>query len=112
MAEIKFDEVDEFLQYVLVEAASAEADRQKKDLTEVFPDVGVRCDVVLTYNGVEMPLEPVFKFIKDQLDRLIAEKAKELIEERFAEHNEFLSNIEQTIKGDMLKKLSLEVEEW
>ena len=112
MADIDFDKADEFLQFMIVEAASAEADKQKKDITEVFPDIGKKCDVVFTLNGVNMPLEPVFKHMYKQFDDLIASKAKELIEDKLFEHNEFLKKIGNTIKRDMLKKLNLEVDEW
>lgn len=89
-----------------------EADRQKKDITEVFPDISERCEVSFKYNDVELPLEPVFAHMYKQFDDLVTAKAKELVEDKLFNHNEFLETISETIKRDMLKKLGLVPDEW
>jgi hypothetical protein len=47
-----------------------------------------------------------------QFDDLVTAKAKELVEDKLFNHNEFLETISETIKRDMLKKLGLVPDEW
>ncbi len=63
-------------------------------------------------NGVDLPLEKTFKDIEAQIDEMVRKKALEVLEEKFAEMNDIMSQITEELKRKAKERLNLEIEEY
>ena len=70
--------------------------------------VGVICDLVLTANGHEIDIQDFVDHWQSQVDRIIEEKAQELLSDRFREISDLLVDLEERIKPEINKRL----EDW
>jgi len=70
--------------------------------------VGVICDLILTANGHEIDIQAFVDHWESQVDRIIEEKAQELLSERFREISDLLVDLEERIKPEINKRL----EDW
>jgi len=69
---------------------------------------GVICDLVLTANGYDIDLQAFVDHWQSQVDRIIEEKAEELLADRFREIQDMLTTLEERIKPEINKRL----EDW
>lgn len=69
---------------------------------------GVVIDVKITANGIELDLKEFIDYWQSQVDRIIHEKAAELVREKFADINDMLYDLEQRMEPEIEKRL----EDW
>jgi hypothetical protein len=67
--------------------------------------IGVFCNLILTANGHELDLEAFVDHWQNQVDRIIEEKAEELLADRFREIQDMLTTLEERIKSEINKRL-------
>ena len=76
-------------------------------------DEGVVLDVELTVNNRKVNLKSFIDHWQKQVYRIIREKAEELVEERFNELEDLLSDLGDRIKSEIHQRLeNWEKEEW
>ena len=75
---------------------------------EVYNVEDKELDIVLTINGHEMDFEDCCNYWQDQVNRMITQRANELLSEKFAEVNDLLYDFEERLKDEVSKRL----EEW
>ena len=76
------------------------ADVVKKFNMEVEEGVGCWAEVKISVNGIEMNAVSFANLIKDQLDRMIVEEAKEILSKRFGKMRDLLNHLEESIMLD------------
>ena len=86
----------------------AKNDLASKLAEEGKTDEGVILDIVLTVNGREMNLESFINNWQSQVHRIIKETAEEIIEEKFCDVEELLSDLGDRVKSEIHQRL----EDW
>ena len=72
--------------------------RESPNILQKFPDMDVqKLQVEMIINGVSVPVMETSKSIESQLDKLITNKAKNMLEERFYRHEEALNALKEHI---------------
>jgi len=99
---------DTFLGYCLVNSVT-HADKVK-EITGKTPD-GLY-EIQFIVNGVELPLEETFEDINQQIERMVKEKALELLKEKFSEMEDIMAQITEELKRKAEEKLGIEIQEW
>lgn len=69
---------------------------------------GIICDMKLTVNNHELDLQLFLEHWQSQIARMIKEKAKEIIKEKFRDMDEILYDLEERLKPEIEKRL----EDW
>lgn len=82
-----------------------------KDYLKVFPDreAVVQAKVVLTVNGVQLPLEKSLERMWDQFDDLVKKRASKLLDEKVSCLNDVLEQAKRKIREDLNLPID---EEW
>ena len=69
---------------------------------EKFGDFdGSKLQVEMKINGIEVPVMETLGLIEDQLDSLILDKAKKLVEEKFYHHENVLLALKEHVLGQL-----------
>jgi len=68
------------------------------------PD-GVVVDVKLTVNGIEIDLKSFVDYWQSQVDSIITSKARELINDKFADLNDMFYDLEERLRPEIDKRL-------
>lgn len=69
-------------------------------------------DIQLKVEGVELNLVKVCEEWLSQVDRMLNEKAVELLSKKFAPAQDFIQSIEKTVRRQAKEKLGLEPDEY
>lgn len=101
------EERDTFLGYCLINSVTHKYKDKEMDL----PKTGEGYNVQFIVNGVELPLHETFKDIENQIDRMVEEKAFELIKEKFADIENILTEITECLKEKARERLNLKTNE-
>lgn len=109
--DIVLSKTDSLLSWAIVNASSNLANKEGKDLLEVIPDVGKRLEVVMTINGVEVDLENTFKEMRKQDERRIEAAAKEMINEKIGELDNFIESVRRGIIEKLENDFGVKVDE-
>lgn len=75
---------------------------------EGYTEDGTVIDLKLTANGMEIDIESFVECWQSQVKRIIAEKARDLINDQFADVNNILYDLEEMMKPVIEKRL----EDW
>lgn len=111
--EVDFSKIrDTFLAWCIISASTL----KDKNIMNIWPDLhkkGGGLDVKFIINGVELPLEQAFEELHQQMERMVSEKAYELIKEKFADITNTVENLERKIKQMVKEKLGITIDdEW
>lgn len=103
MEQITYDEIRKtcsFLDWVFIHAITLKeaASKIKNFHADTY-------DISFTVNGVELPIIKTFQNLGKQDERRIQEAAKKLVEEKFADLDNDLSDIFEDVKNTYLEKL-------
>lgn len=60
-------------------------------------ELGPEYEISLTINGIEFPIRTFVKLIEKQMDRMVVEKAKDLLKDKFNKLSNSLFKIEEMI---------------
>ena len=72
-------------------------------------------DIVLTVNGVEMDLQEFMDRWQDNVDRLVEDKAEEIIREKFVDMGDVTDELSATIRSFEItigKTIKKQIEKW
>ena len=97
---VKEEEANHIVGWLILEAIS-----EPEYFNSVFPNqMSPTVTVQLLVNNVSVPIIKVLNKVERQFDKLIEEKAKELIESRFLDVNCLLSELEEKVKNKIGKE--------
>lgn len=86
-----------FLGHCLISALAA------KRTEDIVPAGSKELDVHLTINGHEVKISHFMKSLEEQHERMLTERAQELMKERFGKFNDVLHNLESNVKEEFYK---------
>jgi len=95
---------DSFLAHVLVKATTHLSEQEQKQFFVVKGKDG-KYDIRFIVDGVELPVEKVFEGIEKQIDRMVFEKANELIEQKMEDIVSELVETVSSVKSLIVNKL-------
>jgi hypothetical protein len=96
---------DSFLSYLIPEAIGHLPKADQEAFFAVWEKTGTEHTCTLIIDGVSLPVAPTLEWIKSGMERLVNEKAQELIAERFASLTSTLYDIEQDAKTRIAEAL-------
>lgn len=104
MEQITYDEIKKtcpFLDWVFIHAITL------KDAVDKIKNLkpGQPYDISFTVNGVELPIIKTFQDLGEQDERRIQDGVKEIIEDKFTDLDNNLSDLFEDVKNAYLKKL-------
>jgi hypothetical protein len=107
---INFEEHrDNLLGYCIINASV----KKDKNIKNIWPELNSKnLDIQFIVNGVELPLIQSFDDLRDQMDRRIAEKALELVQEKLGEVSELTNLITNELERVAKEKLGIELEDY
>lgn len=69
---------------------------------------GIVCDLKLTVNEHELDFRALIERWQNQISRMVKEKAKEIVEEKFRDIDELFYDLEERLKPEIEKRM----EDW
>ncbi len=96
----------DFLMHIVLNCLT---DQITKELTkDRIKGHDIETEIILILNGHELDLEKFMKYWQSEVNRMIKEEAKELINEKFLDINDLFSDLQERLRIEVDKRM----EDW